>query len=82
MGSKLKLACGRTEQALTITKCVNCDQCRCDSYYAHITLSFIIEKTKHLEVKKDKHPPTGIHLSPLFILTAVTDGQNVILVGV
>jgi len=42
MGSKLKLACGRTEQALTITKCVNCDQCGCDSFYAH----FIIEKKK------------------------------------
>jgi len=33
------------------------------------------ENTSNL--KRNKHPPTGVCLSPLFILTAVTDGQNV-----
>ena len=40
-----------------------CKSCYCAHNYAH----FMIAKT-HI-------PPTGIHLSPLFILAAVTDGR-------
>ena len=42
------------------------------SYYAH----FMIEKMPQTQ-RGTNIPPTGVHLSPLFILTAVTDGQNV-----
>jgi len=37
----------------------------------------MIEKTPQTR-RGTNFPPTGVHLSPLFILTAVTDGQNVI----
>jgi len=42
------------------------------SYYAH----FMIEKTPQTR-KRPNIPPTGVHLSPLFILAAVTSGRNV-----
>ena len=42
------------------------------SYYAH----FMIEKTPQTR-RGTNIPPTGVCLSPLFILAAVTDGQNV-----
>ena len=41
-------------------------------YYAH----FMIEKTPQTQ-RGTNIPPTGVRLSPLFILAAVTDGQNV-----
>jgi len=42
-----------------------------------ICSNFIIEKTPQ-NFKEGQTPPTDIHLSPLFILAAVTSGQNVI----
>jgi len=42
------------------------------SYYAQ----FLIEKTPQTW-RGTNIPHTGVHLSPLFILTAVIDGQNV-----
>ena len=42
------------------------------SYYAH----FMIEKTPQTR-RRTNIPPTGIHLSTLFSLAAITDGQNV-----
>jgi len=38
--------------------------------------SYTVEKTPQNQ-RRTNLPPTGVHLSPLFILAAVTDGQNV-----
>jgi len=43
------------------------------SNYAH----YIVQKTPQ-NLRGTSIRPTGICLSPLFVLTAVTDGQNVI----
>ena len=42
-----------------------------------LCLYFIIEEHLELEEGQKSVPPTGICLSPLFIVAAVTDGQNV-----
>jgi len=42
-----------------------------------LCLYFIIEEHLELEEGQKSVPPTGICLSPLFIVAAVTDGQNI-----
>ena len=57
--------------------CSNYAQITLTSNYAYFKLcSFIVKK--HLRTRRGTNiPPTGIRLFLLFILTAVTDGQNV-----
>jgi len=57
--------------------CSNYAQITLTSNYAYFKLcSFIVQKISQTQ-RGTNIPPTGIRLFLLFILTAVTDGQNV-----
>jgi len=77
----MSLALGLSLLCSNIALLFYCGILPCYCCYSHASLAIVLKLCSFIIVKAPwtqrgtKIPPTGVGLSPLFILTAVTDGQ-------